>query len=84
MYSSKISSSMTINNKTGETKLSDINVKADGFSDSGLLEKVKRDYNADKDLPKSKYASKWPEETWYEMYLKMCKSLLKWKKKKYA
>lgn len=83
MYSSKISNSMTIDKKTGEVKLNDVEVRVDGFKEPRLLEKAKENYNADKGLPEiGKYNSKWPEGTWYDMYLKMMKNLLKWKRKK--
>jgi hypothetical protein len=84
MYSAKVSNSLSINNKTGETKLNEFKVKVDGFTEPSLLEKAKESYNAGKDIEKPTYAEEWPEGTWYEMYLKMCKNLLNWKKKKYA
>jgi hypothetical protein len=82
MYSSKISSDMTINKKTGEVKINEFKVSVDGFSKPKLLEKAKESYNASKDLPSTSYASKWPEETWHEIYWSMWKNFLKWKKKR--
>jgi hypothetical protein len=83
MYSSKISNSMTINNKTGETKLNEVSVKVDGFSEPELLEKAKEDYNNDKSLKKPKYAKDWPEGTWYDLYYDMFRKLLKRRKMAY-
>jgi hypothetical protein len=84
MYSSKISSSMTIDNKTGETRLNDIDVKVDGFSDPELLEKTKQDYNNDKESKEKYHAKEWPEEDWYEIYENMMRKLLKWRKISYT
>lgn len=84
MYSSKISNSMTIDNKTGETKLNEIDVEVDGFSDPELLEKAKLDYNASKDVKEKYKAKEWPEEDWYVMYNDMIRKLLKWRKKNYT
>jgi hypothetical protein len=83
MYSSKVSSSMTIDNKTGEVKLNDFEVKVDGYSDKGLTRKAMDSYNSSKDLPQSKYDQKWPEGTWYDLYLKMWKNFLRWKRRAY-
>jgi hypothetical protein len=87
-YSAKVSNSMTVNNKTGETKLNDIKVKVDGFSDPSLLEKAKKDYNTDKELKKSKpkylELRDWPEETWHDIYYDMLRRLLKRRKRAYT
>jgi len=85
MYSSKVSNSMIIDNKTGETRLNDIEVKVDGFSDPELLEKTKQDYNADKES-KEKYKVKkeWPEEDWYEIYENMMRRFSRWRKISYT
>jgi len=80
MYSSRISSSMTINRKTGEVKINEFKVNVDGFSEPRLLEKAKENYNSNKVLSDTSYTSKWPEETWHEIYRNMWKKFLKWKR----
>lgn len=76
---------MTIDNKTGETRLNDVDVKVDGFSDPELLEKTKQGYNAGEE-PKEKYKVKkeWPEEDWYEIYENMMRKLSRWRKISYT
>lgn len=82
-YSSKVSSSMTIDNKTGEVRLNDFGVKVDGFSEPRLLSKARENYNADKSLTKPTYPGlDWPKGTWYDLYWDMWKNLLNWKKKR--
>lgn len=82
MYSAKVSNSMTVDNKTGKVRLDEFEVKVNGFDDKALTEKAKNNYNSDKSIPESEYDSRWPEGTWYDMYLKMMKNFLKWKQKK--
>ncbi len=82
MYSSRVSSSMSVNRKTGEVKIDEFNVKVNGFSEPKLLEKAKESYNANKELEKSYSKSGWPEEDWHEIYWNMWKNFLKWKKRR--
>jgi hypothetical protein len=82
MYSSKVKSSMTINNKTGEVSLNDFGVDVNGFSNPSLLSKARENYNLNKDLPKSYCPEGWPEGTWYDLYWDMWRNFLKWKKKR--
>jgi len=85
MYTAKVSSDIIINEKNGEVKLNELKIDVDGYSEPRLLEKIKNDYNSDKEMTtQSSYKSSgWPKETWYNMYLKMCRNLLKWKKRVY-
>lgn len=85
MYSAKVSNSMTIDNRTGEAKLNDIDVNVDGFSDTTLLEKARENYNSGEEIKERYHAKKdWPDVMWDELYYDMFKKMLKWRKRNYT
>ncbi len=50
MYSTYVSSKMTINHKTGKTKVNSLDLKVNGYKNSTILEKAKRAFNSE-ELP---------------------------------
>lgn len=52
MYSMSVSSKMTIDHKTGKTKINNLDVKVNGYRNSTILEKTKKALNEDEELPK--------------------------------
>jgi len=85
MYSSKVSNSMTIDNRTGETRLNGIDVNVDGFSSPALLEKTRENYNAGEEITERYNAKKdWPDGMWDELYYDMFKKMLRWRKRSYT
>jgi len=85
MYSSKISSSIIINKKSGEVKLSEFKVNVDGYSRPAFTEKAKDCYNSNKDLnkPNMGFPEDWPVKDWHDLYWSIWDNLLKWKKRVY-
>lgn len=83
-YSSKISSDMTIDKKSGEVKLNGMRINVDGYTEPKTIEKGVADHNSGKEsyAPKESAAnySSWPKGTWHELYSKMMGNMASWKK----
>ena len=72
---------MTINKKTGEVRLNDLDIRVDNFNESALTERAKENYNSGKDIKPYYYPKDWPKGTWYDLYFDTLRNLLRWKKK---
>jgi hypothetical protein len=83
MYTSKVSSSLSIDRKTGEAKMSSFEVKVDGYSDTAATKRAIESFNSGKDLKKSSYPTGCPKGSWCDLYYSMWFRMLKWKKKAY-
>lgn len=79
MYQSKISSKMTIDNKTGDVKLEEFEVNVDGFKNRKKLRKAKDAYNSDKEIKKEYERDDWPKGMWYYLFEEYFDRLKAWK-----
>jgi len=80
IYQSKISSKITINHKTGNTRLEELDINVNGYKDRKKLRKAKETYNKDREMKeKLEERDDWPKGMWYYLFEEYFKILRNYK-----